>query len=307
MKTLLISIVLLISLRLNSQTNAVDSEIKYPRISVSYNPIFFLSDYAIEVNNNINRNTVSTGINIINFNPSVGESLYDRVDLFTGHEFKLGVIPFNWLEFGIGYSRFISNVELSLNTQASKDYYLEGYGTFTAHENFKFSYEPAYNSYLGYIKLNIPIYENQPDNEWKQFSLNINPQYGFSVIKLADKYSQYGIASPVFPESYTIYGNYPVDPTISDWKLIKELEPGDEILSSNTNIFSLGVSLQCLRYISIYVDFSYYASFKQDKLYIDEYFFQEGSSTGTHIRFPGTITNSMALKTGISIQIPLKL
>jgi len=304
MKTIIISLALLLSLRSSSQTNGVESEWEYPRISVSYNPIFFLNDYTIQADNNVNINTVTSGINLTNFDPSIDESVTNYIDFFTGHEFKLGIAPLKWIEFGIGYTRLINFVDIPLNATVSQDYSFTGYGTYTAHANLKFSYEPAYNFYLGYVKLNIPLFKNHNEDIRKQFSLNINPQYGFAVIKSVD--AHYGIAVPVFPESYSIYGNIPTDPDITEFSLIKEIKPSEEVSNTKTNILSLGISLQCIKYISLYVDFSYYLSFNQDKLYINEYLFQEGSTMGTHVRFPGTITNIMAIKTGISIQIPLK-
>jgi hypothetical protein len=288
------------------QVNSPELKKKFPRLTISYNPVFFVQDYDISINNNVLRNSSTGEIVTTTVDPSIKSEKYCYTDFYTGHEFKIGLLLAKWFEIGAGYHRFISFVNLDLDAQVFQTYNVQGYGSYTAYENLIFKYEPAFNSLLGYLKFYIPLIENKNEDTWKHFSLSFNPQYSFSVNYSQQSYSSYGIALPVFPDSYTFNTDYPMNPIIYDYNFIAEQTPTEEILHSKTNLFGLGISFDCLKYVSLFVDFSYYVSFKKEELYIDSYYFEQGSSTGTHIRFPGTITNMAAIKTGIAIQIPLR-
>jgi len=305
MKTYVFFISLAISVNTFAQSGSSEKENHYPVLIISYNPVFFLHDYDVETSNNIPVSSANGEVINTTIDPSFKDDNYDYNDFYTGHEFRAGLRLSKWFEFGAGYHRFISFIDLDLNAQSSQSYYVQGYGSYTARENYIFKYEPAFNSVLGYIKFHIQLLESKQKGDWKSFSLNLNPEYSFSINFLSSANSSYGIASPVFPDSYTFHTDYPMDPYIMDYNFISEQSPSSEVLHSKTNLFGIGFSFDCLKYLSLYVDLSYYTSLNKDKLYIDCYYFQQGSSTGTHIMSPATLTNMFALKTGIALKIPL--
>jgi hypothetical protein len=306
MKTsLLISMVLLISLRLNAQTKAANSGIRYPRITVSYNPIIFLKDYSIEINNSVNRSSAPDDLLVTNFNPSFKEPS-EKLDIYGGHEFKLGLKPLKWIEFGLGYSWYSNYVFSDLNAQYSETYSFSDGGTHTAYENLRLNYGQRFNTFSGYVKFSIPLFKKGDDNSGKSDGLYLNPQYGIAM-NHAGGLTTHAIEYPVFPDSYQATHNGSSgysDPSV-EWETLIELETGKEIINSMTNMFSLGISYD-YKYISLYVDFCYYLSYNKDKLFVEHYLFEQSSTTGTHIKFPGTITDMATLKVGIAIQIPLR-
>ena len=303
MKSATLVITIFICISAYGKVNFRGATNNYPLIKFSYNPIFFLSDYSTDINNNINASTFNGEVYITDFDPSVEETLGDNsMDVFGGNEFKLGIILNKWFELGFGYSWYGTGTSLNMNTYLLQDYTFSDGGTHQATKNLRVEYGVKFRSYSGYLKFSVPLYEHKDD----LFHLNLNPQYGFAINSAANATTDYGVEYPVFPDSYdATYSNGEYSDPPVDWEYVIEMEPPGEILNSKTNLLSLGLSVDFLQYFSVYADFCYYASFNKDKLYIEHYFFDDVTSVLSGFKFPGTITSMPTLKTGIAFIFPL--
>jgi len=292
------------NINLLSQDNINDHTIRYPRITLSWNRINPRQDYAIEVKN-VDRNSTVSNILNTDFDSQILYPTSIELWFYKGHEFKLGLLPTGWLEFGLGYYFYDCSATLFFKEEISATYLFTDGTSKTFSSNVDFRYSQRFRGPSVYVKFIIPIINHQKKGDEKGYCLNICPQYGFAMSMNKQDYSEYQVEYPVYPSSYETYSPHSSLPPV-EFTLLEEWKLDDNIAKSYLNLFSFGLEFNYLKIFSFYIDYCYYSNLKKENIFLEHNFFQNASTTGTNVRLPGTITTMSTLKVGIAIQIPLR-